>query len=157
MISKNTSSVRSARGNIRAGLKLSTSCLKPRLGKSRPSSCAKYPTSPEVSFVQTLQSSGMLKVGSSELEYRMIGPLPHEAPTLVLLHEGLGSVGQWGDFPDRLATATSAGVFVYSRAGYGQSSPAPLPRPRTYMHDEALQVCPGLLHARGVRRCSPRG
>jgi pimeloyl-ACP methyl ester carboxylesterase len=94
----------------------------------------------------------MLKVGSSELEYRMIGPLPHEAPTLVLLHEGLGSVGQWGDFPDRLATATSAGVFVYSRAGYGQSSPVPLPRPLTYMHSEALEVLPKLLDAIGFRR-----
>jgi pimeloyl-ACP methyl ester carboxylesterase len=82
----------------------------------------------------------------------MIGPQPHEAPTLVLLHEGLGSVGQWGDFPDRLATATSAGVFVYSRAGYGQSSPVPLPRPLTYMHDEALQVLPELLDAIGFRR-----
>jgi pimeloyl-ACP methyl ester carboxylesterase len=102
--------------------------------------------------VQALQPSGMLKVGSSELEYRMIGPQPHEAPTLVLLHEGLGSVGQWGDFPDRLATATSAGVFVYSRAGYGQSSPVPLPRPLTYMHDEALQVLPELLDAIGFRR-----
>jgi pimeloyl-ACP methyl ester carboxylesterase len=102
--------------------------------------------------VQALQPSGMLKVGSSELEYRMIGPQPHEAPTLLLLHEGLGSAGQWGDFPDRLATATSAGVFVYSRAGYGQSSPVPLPRPLTYMHDEALQVLPELLDAIGFRR-----
>ncbi|MEA2834537.1 MAG: hypothetical protein QOG66_2739 [Methylobacteriaceae bacterium] len=102
--------------------------------------------------MQALQPSGMLKVGSSQLEYRMIGQLPHEAPTLVLLHEGLGSVGQWGDFPDRLATATSAGVFVYSRAGYGQSSPVPLPRPLTYMHDEALDVLPKLLDAIGFRR-----
>jgi pimeloyl-ACP methyl ester carboxylesterase len=102
--------------------------------------------------VQVLQLSGMLKVASSELEYRMIGPQPHEAPTLVLLHEGLGSVGQWGDFPDRLATATSAGVFVYSRAGYGQSGPVPLPRPLTYMHDEALEVLPKLLDAIGFRR-----
>jgi pimeloyl-ACP methyl ester carboxylesterase len=102
--------------------------------------------------VQVLQASGILKVGSSELEYRMIGRQPHEAPTLVMLHEGLGSVGQWGDFPDRLATATSTGVFVYSRAGYGQSSPVPLPRPLTYMHDEALQVLPELLDAIGFRR-----
>jgi pimeloyl-ACP methyl ester carboxylesterase len=94
----------------------------------------------------------MLQIGAAELEYRMIGPLPHEAPTLVLLHEGLGSVGQWGDFPDRLATATSAGVFVYSRAGYGESSPVPLPRPLTYMHDEALQALPQILDAIGFRR-----
>jgi pimeloyl-ACP methyl ester carboxylesterase len=102
--------------------------------------------------MQVLQSSGMLKVGSAELEYRMIGPHPHEAPTLIMLHEGLGSVGQWGDFPDRLATATSAGVFVYSRAGYGQSSAVQLPRPLTYMHDEALEVLPKLLDAIGFRR-----
>jgi pimeloyl-ACP methyl ester carboxylesterase len=102
--------------------------------------------------MQVLQSSGMLKVGSAELEYRMIGPHPHEAPTLIMLHEGLGSVGQWGDFPDRLATATRAGVFVYSRAGYGQSSAVQLPRPLTYMHDEALEVLPKLLDAIGFRR-----
>jgi pimeloyl-ACP methyl ester carboxylesterase len=94
----------------------------------------------------------MLQIGSTELEYLMIGPLPHEAPTLIMLHEGLGSVGQWADFPDRLATATNTGVFVYSRAGYGQSSPVPLPRPRTYMHDEALRVLPELLDAIGFRR-----
>ena len=99
-----------------------------------------------------LLSSGMLNIGSSELEYRMIGPPPHEAPTLVVLHEGLGSVRQWGDFPDRLATATNAGVFVYSRAGYGESSPVALPRPLTYMHDEALDVLPKVLDAIGFRR-----
>jgi pimeloyl-ACP methyl ester carboxylesterase len=102
--------------------------------------------------VQKLQPSGILQIGSAELEYRMIGPPPHEAPMLIMLHEGLGSAGQWGDFPDRLATATSAGVFVYSRAGYGQSSPVPLPRPLTYMHDEALQVLRKLLDAIGFRR-----
>jgi pimeloyl-ACP methyl ester carboxylesterase len=102
--------------------------------------------------VQKLQPSGMLRIGGDELEYRMIGALPHEAPTLVFLHEGLGSVGQWGDFPERVATATNAGAFIYSRAGYGQSSPVPLPRPLTYMHDEALDVLPKLLDAIGFRR-----
>jgi pimeloyl-ACP methyl ester carboxylesterase len=102
--------------------------------------------------VQKLQPSGMLQIGAGELEYRMIGPHPDDAPTLVFLHEGLGSVGQWGDFPERVATATNAGAFVYSRAGYGQSSPVPLPRPLTYMHDEALDVLPKLLDAIGFRR-----
>ena len=102
--------------------------------------------------MQKLQPSGMLRIGGDELEYRMIGALPHEAPTLVFLHEGLGSVGQWGDFPERVATATNAGAFIYSRAGYGQSSPVPLPRPLTYMHDEALDVLPKLLDAIGFRR-----
>jgi pimeloyl-ACP methyl ester carboxylesterase len=99
-----------------------------------------------------LQSSGVLTIGAAELEYRHIGPQPREAPTIVMLHEGLGSAGLWGSFPDRIAEATAAGVFVYSRAGYGASSPVPLPRPLTYMHDEALDVLPKLLDAIGFRR-----
>jgi pimeloyl-ACP methyl ester carboxylesterase len=99
-----------------------------------------------------LAPSGMLQVGSARLEYRMIGPQPDAAATIVMLHEGLGSVAQWGTFPDDLAHATGAGVFVYSRAGYGASSPVPLPRPVTYMHDEACEVLPKLLDAIGFRR-----
>jgi pimeloyl-ACP methyl ester carboxylesterase len=86
------------------------------------------------------------------LEYRMIGPRPDEAPTIVMLHEGLGSVGLWGDFPDRLAQATGVGVFVFSRAGYGRSSPVQLPRPLTFMHEEARLVLPQVLGAIGFRR-----
>src|SRR5437764_14655485 len=89
------------------------------------------------------------------LEYRMIGPMPDAAPTIVMLHEGLGCVGLWGDFPDRLAAATGAGVFAYSRAGYGASSPVPLPRPLDYMHVEAMQVLPQLRDAIGFRRRRP--
>ena len=68
------------------------------------------------------RSTGTLKIGEAELEYRFIGPQPDAAPTLVLLHEGLGCVGLWGDFPNKLAEATGCGVFAYSRAGYGASS-----------------------------------
>jgi len=100
----------------------------------------------------TLADEGFLAIGSMRLEYRMIGPRPGTAPTLVLLHEGLGSAGQWGDFPERLAAATGAGVFLYSRAGYGRSSPVSLPRPLSYMHDEALEVLPKLLDSIGFRR-----
>ena len=99
-----------------------------------------------------LSPSGFLKIGASELEYRMIGPAPDQAPTIVMLHEGLGCVGLWGDFPEKLQAATSAGVFVYSRAGYGASTPAALPRPLDYMHVEALEVLPKLLDAIGFRR-----
>lgn len=100
----------------------------------------------------TLQPSGTLTIGSSDLEYRMIGPAPDKAPTIVMLHEGLGSVGLWGDFPDKLQAATGAGVFVYSRAGYGNSSPAKLPRPLNFMETEALDVLPQVLGAIGFRR-----
>jgi pimeloyl-ACP methyl ester carboxylesterase len=102
--------------------------------------------------VMTLSDSGFLSIGAQRLEYRMIGPRPDAAPTLVLLHEGLGCVGLWGDFPDRLSQATGAGVFVYSRAGYGQSSPVKLPRPLSYMHDEARAVLPRLLDEIGFKR-----
>jgi pimeloyl-ACP methyl ester carboxylesterase len=100
----------------------------------------------------SLADSGFLEIGTQRLEYRMIGPRPDAAPTLVLLHEGLGCVGLWGDFPDRLQKATGCGVFVYSRAGYGQSSPVKLPRPLSYMHDEARETLPELLDLIGFRR-----
>jgi pimeloyl-ACP methyl ester carboxylesterase len=99
-----------------------------------------------------LSDSGFLDIGAQRLEYRMIGPRPEAAPTLVLLHEGLGCVGLWGDFPDQLSAATGAGVLVYSRAGYGQSSPVKLPRPLNYMHDEARDVLPRLLETIGFQR-----
>jgi pimeloyl-ACP methyl ester carboxylesterase len=100
----------------------------------------------------TLAPSGFLSIGASSLEYRMIGPAPQDAPTIVMLHEGLGSAGLWGDFPEKLQAAIGCGVFAYSRAGYGASSPAALPRPLDYMHIEALEVLPQLLDAIGFRR-----
>jgi len=100
----------------------------------------------------TLAPSGFLHINGSDLEYRMIGPSPEQAPTIVMLHEGLGSAALWGDFPDKLQAATGVGVFVYSRAGYGASSPVKLPRPVDYMHREALDVLPKLLEAIGFRR-----
>ena len=97
-------------------------------------------------------ASGRLTAGGKGLEYACHGPSPDKAPTLVLLHEGLGCVALWRDFPARLAQATGFGVFVYSRAGYGQSDPADLPRPIHYMTNEARQVLPQVLDAVGVRK-----
>ena len=99
-----------------------------------------------------LSPTGFLKIGAADLEYRMIGPAPDEAPIIVMLHEGLGSAGLWGDFPERLQATTGAGVLVYSRAGYGASTPVKLPRPRDYMHIEALDILPKLLDSIGFRR-----
>jgi pimeloyl-ACP methyl ester carboxylesterase len=99
-----------------------------------------------------LADHGFLDLGDQRLEYRMVGPRPAEAPTLLLLHEGLGCVDVWGSFPEEVAAATATGVFVYSRAGYGRSSPSPLPRPVSFMHDEAQQVLPRVLAAIGFRR-----
>jgi len=100
----------------------------------------------------TLSPTGFLTIGAAELEYRWIGPAPESAPTIVMLHEGLGSAGLWGEFPDKLQAATGAGVFAYSRAGYGASTPAKLPRPIDYMQIEARDVLPKLLDQIGFRR-----
>jgi pimeloyl-ACP methyl ester carboxylesterase len=100
----------------------------------------------------TLADEGFLDLAPLRLEYRMIGPRPSEAPTIVMLHEGLGSVGLWGAFPEELAAATGAGVFVYSRTNYGKSSPGKLPRTVRFMHEEALDVLPQVLKAIGFQR-----
>jgi pimeloyl-ACP methyl ester carboxylesterase len=99
-----------------------------------------------------LSDAGFLELDPMRLEYRMIGPRPGVAPTIVMLHEGLGSVGLWGEFPDKIAEATGAGVFVYSRAGYGKSSPGKLPRSTRFMHEEACDVLPRVLDAIGFQR-----
>ncbi|HYV65083.1 MAG TPA: alpha/beta hydrolase [Myxococcales bacterium] len=90
-----------------------------------------------------------LQVGAHRLESSWEGdPSPR---ALVLLHEGLGSVGLWRDFPRKLAGASGLPVFAYSRPNYGRSSAsAPLPRSVGYMHDEAL-LLPEVLRAAGIR------
>jgi pimeloyl-ACP methyl ester carboxylesterase len=93
-----------------------------------------------------------LVLDGERLEAGWWGPPPDFAPTLVLLHEGLGCVGLWRNVPELLAEMTGCGVFAYSRFGYGQSDPKPLPWPMSYMHDEALQVLPRVLDAASVRR-----
>jgi pimeloyl-ACP methyl ester carboxylesterase len=99
-----------------------------------------------------LADEGFLDLAPLRLEYRMIGPRPDAAPTIVMLHEGLGSAGLWGAFPEQLESATGAGIFVYSRAGYGKSTGAKLPRGVNFMHEEALDVLPRLLDAIGFQR-----
>jgi pimeloyl-ACP methyl ester carboxylesterase len=97
-------------------------------------------------------ASDKLVIGGVALETRWIGPGPAEAPTIVLLHHALGSVHQWGDFPERLVAATGCGAFVYSRAGHGKSDRVSPSHPLSYLHDEALNTLPALLDAIGFER-----
>ena len=100
-----------------------------------------------------VRATGTLDLGDQRLEYATWAPRPGgDTPAIVLLHEGLGSLSLWKDFPARLAAATGEVVFAYSRAGYGQSSPVPLPRPLDYMQREAVEVLPRLLDAIGFER-----
>ncbi len=91
-----------------------------------------------------------LTAGGKALEYRCWGPAPSEAPTIVLLHEGLGCLALWRAFPARLAETTGWGVVAYSRAGYGQSDPAELPRPLDYMTREAMGPLGEIIDALGI-------
>ena len=75
-----------------------------------------------------------------------------QAPTIVMLHEGLGCVALWRDFPAKLAAATGHGVFAYSRAGYGGSDRIDPPRPLDYMSREARFSLPAVLEAIGFER-----
>ena len=86
-----------------------------------------------------------ITVQSHSLEIQRIPGLDPTGPELVFLHEGLGSVAHWRDFPRRVAAATSCGVTVYSRYGSGRSDLLTDPRTVRYMHDEALNALPELL------------
>jgi len=94
-----------------------------------------------------------LRVGGKSLEFACFGPPPGKAPTIVMLHEGLGCLALWRDFPKKIAEETGYGVFAYSRAGYGQSDLADLPRPLDYMTREAKGVLAEILDLIGVEHC----
>jgi pimeloyl-ACP methyl ester carboxylesterase len=91
-------------------------------------------------------------VSAGQIEYQRFGSGGPGRPALVFLHEGLGSVAMWRDFPARVAQATGCEAVAYSRFGYGRSDPTPGPRPVRYMHQEALEVLPKLLDALGLER-----
>jgi len=95
---------------------------------------------------------GAIVADGKRLEALAYGPPPDRAPTIVMLHEGLGCVALWRDFPQKLAAATGHGVFAYSRAGYGGSESVDLPRPLDYMSREARFSLPAALDAIGLRR-----
>ena len=84
-------------------------------------------------------------VQGRRLEVQRIAGRDRSAPTLVFLHEGLGSVAMWRDFPQAAAAATGCATVVYSRYGYGQSEALREPRAVDYMHVEALEALPELL------------
>jgi pimeloyl-ACP methyl ester carboxylesterase len=89
-----------------------------------------------------------------DLEYAWTGSARDTDPTIVFLHEGLGSASLWREFPERLCEALGFRGLVYSRFGYGRSTPRPHDErfPRDYLRREAVEVLPALLDALDVRR-----
>jgi pimeloyl-ACP methyl ester carboxylesterase len=104
---------------------------------------AALPNAPRVHFVD---------VCGQRLEYVDIAAHQVDRPPLLFLHEGLGSVSMWRDFPLRVAAHTGCRTVVYSRAGHGRSSPLAKPHAVGFMHDEALQVIPALREALAIER-----
>jgi pimeloyl-ACP methyl ester carboxylesterase len=89
--------------------------------------------------------------GGHRLEYAWFGEATEDRARIVMLHEGLGSLALWREFPQRLADATGCSVLAYSRYGYGESDPLTAPRRVDFMHDEALRTLPELLDALAIR------
>lgn len=89
-----------------------------------------------------------------QLELNWVGKLASAGPTVIFLHEGLGSVALWKDFPERLCRALGLRGLVYSRYGYGRSTARPLDQPLStdFMHYEATEVLPALLVRLGIER-----
>ncbi len=96
--------------------------------------------------------TGHLNFDGRQIEYRFAHPADSRGPDLVMLHEGLGSVSMWRDFPEQLARATGCRSMVYSRFGYGRSAPLAAPRSVEYMHEEARIWLPAILERLQIRR-----
>lgn len=88
-----------------------------------------------------------LRAAGRSLEYALIPAEKPGRPTVVMLHEGLGSLALWKDFPEKVAKATGCAVLVYSRYGYGGSERLTESRQVDYMHREALDSLPEILAA----------
>ncbi|MBE0619735.1 MAG: alpha/beta hydrolase [Burkholderiales bacterium] len=95
--------------------------------------------------------SAFRDVCGRSLEYRRIAAAA-DGPTLVFLHEGLGSISQWRDFPQRIVEATGLPALVYARYGHGQSAVLQQPHGVDFMHREALEALPELLRQLGIER-----
>ena len=94
-----------------------------------------------------------VRAAGRALAYEWVGQGANEKPVLVFLHEGLGSIRQWRDFPAKLAAATGCRALVYDRYGYGQSDVlAEKRRTVRFMHDEALNALPEMLAALNIEK-----
>jgi len=97
-------------------------------------------------------SSGFVMAQGRRLEYRTLPARERGRPWLVFLHEGLGSLALWKDFPDRVAAATGCPALVYSRYGHGRSDLLEGARGVGYMHDEGILALPELLDTLAIER-----
>ena len=100
----------------------------------------------------SLMETGFAEIDGHRLETAWMAPGRPGLPTIVMLHEGLGSIALWKDFPQRLADRTGCGMLIYSRYGHGASSLLEGDRPVEYMHHEAEVVLPAMLRHFRIER-----
>jgi pimeloyl-ACP methyl ester carboxylesterase len=95
-----------------------------------------------------------LTVQSRHIEYvRLQAKKPKaQTPTIVMLHEGLGSIAMWRDFPQKVSDATGCEVLVYSRYGYGNSDPLEVGNGVDYLHKEALETLTDILEQLNIKK-----
>ncbi len=91
-----------------------------------------------------------LTVGKKKIEVAYHGTFNTGRPVLIFLHEGLGCVALWKDFPERLSRRTGCPALVYSRPGYGKSDPCRLPWKINFMHTQAIGFLPEVIKAAGI-------
>ncbi|MCC6887648.1 MAG: alpha/beta hydrolase [Hyphomicrobiales bacterium] len=101
--------------------------------------------------MQGLAKEGFLSIDGMQLEFHLYGETPNRSPTIVMVHEGIGSVRTWGDFPRLLSDATGASVLVYSREGHGSSPLTRTELPLEYIREHALKVLPRILDEIGFK------
>ena len=120
---------------------------------------AAEPPDPVDAGVSTVD--GRLAVDGVGIAWRRFAPPEHtaperrpagERPTVVMLHEGLGSITQWRDLPGELAQRCGLDVVAYDRGGYGRSDPLPLSYTDGFMEREAADVLPAVLERLRVDR-----
>jgi len=99
-------------------------------------------------FLDVALAGGDLRLAARRISHANDG----DGPTLVFLHEALGSIGQWKGFPEDLSAACGRPALVYERQGHGRSSPLTLPRANDYLRHEAEVVLPAVLAAAGIER-----
>ncbi len=104
------------------------------------------------SVQRVAEQRAFVPVDGKRLETLWIEPRVQGLPPIVMLHEGLGSIALWKDFPQRLAERTGCGVLVYSRYGHGNSDRLLEKRHVSFMHHEGQVVLPALLSACGIDR-----
>jgi pimeloyl-ACP methyl ester carboxylesterase len=102
--------------------------------------------------VNASKERGEAVIDGTRLETLWIGPRQSDRATIVMLHEGLGSIALWKDFPELLAARTGCDVLLYSRYGHGNSDKLMEKRPVTFMHHEGEVVLPELIDKLAIAR-----